>query len=109
MAYWLLLGGGIAESGRYYVAFVYLVEWSPNLNENSAGLWIFEWFGIVMTLIGLQFWLLEPSWTINVMWAYLFGLISLIGVYWKVPESPRYLYSKAMYKETAEVFAYISL
>jgi MFS family permease len=29
LAYFLLFMGGISETGRYYVAYVYLIEWVP--------------------------------------------------------------------------------
>ena len=53
LAYFLLFMGGISETGRYYVAYVYLVEFMPIRLQNSAGLYIFMVFGFVMTYIAM--------------------------------------------------------
>lgn len=53
LAYFLLFMGGISETGRYYVAYVYLVEFMPIRLQNNAGLYIFVVFGFVMTYIAL--------------------------------------------------------
>ena len=45
--------GGISETGRYYVAYVYLIEFVPDRYQNDAGLYIFMCFGIVMTFIAM--------------------------------------------------------
>lgn len=42
----LIYFGGIAETGRYYVAYVYLVEFVPDKRQSLAGLMIFVVFGI---------------------------------------------------------------
>ena len=52
-AYFLLFMGGISETGRYYVAYVYLIEFVPDRYQNDAGLYIFMCFGIVMTFIAM--------------------------------------------------------
>jgi MFS family permease len=52
-AYFLLFLGGLGETGRYYVAYVYLIEFAPTKYQNNAGLYIFMVFGLVMTYIAL--------------------------------------------------------
>ena len=52
-AYALLFFGGMAETMRYYVAYVYAVEMMPKRVQNDAGLYIFLVFGFVMTYIAL--------------------------------------------------------
>lgn len=52
-AYFLLFMGGISETGRYYVAYVYLIEFVPKKYQNDAGLYIFMVFGFTMTYIAL--------------------------------------------------------
>lgn len=49
----ILVMGGISETGRYYVAYVYVVEWAPKRWQSKTGLVVFVVFGIVMTLIAL--------------------------------------------------------
>jgi MFS family permease len=61
-AYFLLFLGGISETGRYYVAYVYLIEFWPNRYQDKAGLYIFMVFGFVMTYIALQFWFIFKYW-----------------------------------------------
>ena len=93
-AYFLLFMGGVAETGRYYVAFVYLIEFMPDRYQNKAGLWIFAVFGFVMTYIALQFWFIIKYWQINAVWALVLALASLVLTLLWMPESPRFLYSR---------------
>lgn len=53
LAMFLLVMGGISETGRYYVAYVYVVEWWPTKYQSKAGLLIFVVFGVAMTFIAL--------------------------------------------------------
>ena len=62
LAYFLLFMGGISETGRYYVAYVYLIEFMPDRYQNNAGLFIFMAFGFVMTFIAMQFWFVIKYW-----------------------------------------------
>jgi MFS family permease len=61
-AYFLLFMGGISETGRYYVAYVYLIEFVPAKYQNNAGLYIFMIFGLAMTYIAMQFWFIIKYW-----------------------------------------------
>jgi len=53
MLYSLMFLGGISETGRYYVAYVYCVEMMPKSVQDKTGLYIFLVFGVAMTYIGL--------------------------------------------------------
>ena len=53
LLYFLLFAGGISETGRYYVAYVYVVEMMPKKAQDKAGLYIFMVFGLAMAYIGL--------------------------------------------------------
>ena len=53
LCYFLLFMGGISETGRYYVAYVYVVEFMPLEHQDAAGLYIFLCFGVIMTFIPL--------------------------------------------------------
>ena len=46
MAYVLIFFGGISETGRYYVAYVYVVEMMPKKWQNLTGLLLFVVFGV---------------------------------------------------------------
>ena len=53
MLYFLMFLGGISETGRYYVAYVYCVEMMPKKVQDSTGLYIFLVFGVAMTYIAI--------------------------------------------------------
>ena len=53
LLYFLMFMGGISETGRYYVAYVYTVEMMPKSAQNQAGLYIFLVFGLAMTYIAI--------------------------------------------------------
>jgi putative MFS transporter len=102
--YFLLFMGGISETGRYYVAYVYCVEFFPKNVQSKVGLGIFAVFGVAMTLIGLRFWFVVPRiWTWNAYIALVLAFISLIACVGWMPESPRFLYSRKKYAETEAI------
>ena len=53
MLYFLLFLGGISETGRYYVAYVYAIEFMPQKVQDATGLYIFLVFGCAMTWIAI--------------------------------------------------------
>jgi hypothetical protein len=85
--------GGVGETGRYYVAYVYAVEMMPSKVQNDAGLYIFLFFGLAMSYIALQFWFLTKEWKVNAGISLLLASLSLISTIAWLPESPRFLYS----------------
>jgi putative MFS transporter len=93
LAYFLLFMGGVGETGRYYVAYVYAVEMMPSKVQNDAGLYIFLFFGLAMSYIALQFWFLTKEWQVNAGISLLLASLSLISTIAWLPESPRFLYS----------------
>ena len=93
MLYFLLFLGGISETGRYYVAYVYAIEFMPQRVQDSTGLYIFLVFGIAMTYIALQFWFITKDVFVNNWIALCLALISLVTVTIYMPESPRFLFS----------------
>ena len=94
MLYVLMFLGGISETGRYYVAYVYAIEMMPEKVQDATGLYIFLVFGTAMTYIAVQFWFITKDCFVNNWIALVLALISLICVTIYLPESPRYLYSK---------------
>lgn len=103
LAYFLLFMGGISETGRYYVAYVYLVEFMPIRLQNNAGLYIFIVFGVAMTYIAMQFWFITKYWQINTVFSIILSLLSIgLTVYW-LPESPRFYYGRKRFREAANV------
>lgn len=101
VAYFLLFMGGISETGRYYVAYVYLIEFVPARYQNNAGLYIFMVFGVVMTYIAMQFWFIVKYWQVNAAWALLLATSSFVATILWMPESPRYYYSRRKFQEAA--------
>ena len=108
LAYFLLFMGGISETGRYYVAYVYLVEFMPIRLQNSAGLYIFVVFGFVMTYIAIQFWFIIKYWQINAAIALVLALASLIFTVAWLPESARFYYGRKRFREAAAVMTKIA-
>ena len=92
--YVMLFLGGISETGRYYVAYVYVIEMVPEKVQDATGLYIFLVFGSAMTYIALQFWFITKDCFVNNWIALVLAIISLICVTIYLPESPRYLYSR---------------
>ena len=91
--YLLLFLGGISETGRYYVAYVYAIEFMPKKVQDSTGLYIFMVFGVAMTYIALQFWFITKDCFVNNWIALGLALLSFVSVTLYMPESPRYLFS----------------
>lgn len=61
----LMFFGGVAETGRYYVAYVYIIEFMPLKHQDAAGLYLFLIFSLVMAFISLQFWFVVRYWQVN--------------------------------------------
>ena len=94
LLYVMMFLGGISETGRYYVAYVYAIEMMPEKVQDATGLYIFLVFGTAMTYIAVQFWFITKDCFVNNWIALVLAIISLICVTIYMPESPRYLYSK---------------
>ncbi|CDW88844.1 organic cation [Stylonychia lemnae] len=108
LTYVLLLLGGISETGRYYVAYVYCVEMMPDKYQNLSGLLIFVVFGCLQILFSIYFWFISKEW-INL--AYMGGALSIISfilTIWKLPESPRFYFSKKRFDEARVVLLHIA-
>ena len=55
LLYLLMVLGGISETGRYYVAYVYAVEILPKRLQNTGGLAIFLTFSVTKVTICTYF------------------------------------------------------
>jgi len=109
MSYFLLFMGGISEAGRYYVAYIWCVEFFPRRAQTKVGLAIFTVFGISMTLIGLRFWFVAPRvWTWNAYVSIVLALFSFTMCALWTPESPRFLHSHQLYDEAGTVMQQIN-
>lgn len=56
MLYAMIVLGGISETGRYYVAYVYVTEIVPERLNHIAGLAIFFVMATVKIIVCLYFW-----------------------------------------------------
>lgn len=106
--YFLLFLGGVSETGRYYVAYVYCVEMMPERVQNATGLYIFLVFGFAMTYIALQFWFITKDCYVNNWIALGLALLSLVLVTTWLPESPRYLFSRKEFAKAKKVIHQIA-
>ena len=101
--YVLLFLGGVSETGRYYVAYVYAIEMMPKRVQDATGIYIFLVFAFAMTYIALQFWFITKDVFTNNWIALVLALMSLVSVTLFMPESPRFLYSQKRFTECKEV------
>ena len=97
--YFLMFLGGISETGRYYVAYVYVVEMMPDKVQNATGLYVFLVFGFAMTYIALQFWFITKDCYVNNFIALALAITSLVSVSIYLPESPRFLFSNKQFEK----------
>lgn len=96
--YLLLLLGGIAETGRYYVAYVYAVEIFPKTNQEHAGLVIFTGCAFMKMIVCCYFWLsVQKDWKFSAIVSLVLSIISLLLTLHYLPESPRFLFAKKEY------------
>lgn len=101
--YVLMFLGGVAETGRYYVAYVYCVEMMPQPVQDATGIYIFTVFGFVMTYIALQFWFITSDVYTNNYIALSLAVISFITVAIWLPESPRFYYGRKQFDKSREI------
>ena len=101
--YLFLILGGIGETGRYYVAYVYAVEIFSEKQRNSAGLSIFMLMAVAKVGICLYFMLsVDKDWRMMCYMSWLFSAISLTIVVFFVQESPRFLLAKGQYEKVKQ-------
>ena len=96
--YALLVLGGISETGRYYVAYVYAVEIMPKSSQNIAGLTIFMTFSVCKIMVcSYFFWSEAKDWKHLSYVAILFATYSLVMTFFFLPESPKFLEGRKNY------------
>ena len=109
LLYVLLYLGGVSETGRYYVAYVYTVEMMPARVQDKAGLYIFMVFGFVMVYIAAQFSYITKDCYVNNFIALGLALLSWVLVAFWLPESPRFLYSHKKFRPSTQRSGYSAL
>ena len=102
--YALLVLGGISETGRYYVAYVYAVEIMPKKAQNLAGLSIFMIFAAFKVIICLYFFISDSKDWVHMAYAALaMASYSLVTTIFFLPESPRFLDGSKKYVKATKV------
>ena len=110
LMYSFLVIGGISETGRYYVAYVYAIEIMPKRLQNVFGLIIFMSFAACKVVICLYLWFsTSKDWGHMAYAAIFLAIFSFIITFILMPESPRFLVSKRRYKEAAEILLKIKV
>ena len=92
--YALVFLGGISESARYYVGFVYLQELMPSSFQTYSGLLIFVVHAVAKILYDLYFYKMTKSWLYISGFSIILVLLAIVSVIFLMPESPRYLSSR---------------
>jgi SP family xylose:H+ symportor-like MFS transporter len=98
LMYTFLVIGGISETGRYYVAYVYAIEIMPKRLQNEFGLIIFMSFATCKVITCLYFWVsASKNWANMAYTAIVLAIFNFILSFIILPESPRFLISKKRY------------
>mmetsp|Transcript_14781 Transcript_14781/g.25151 ORF Transcript_14781/g.25151 Transcript_14781/m.25151 type:complete len:441 (-) Transcript_14781:54-1376(-) len=102
--YSMLVLGGVSETGRYYVAYVYAVEIFSKQMQSNAGLTIFIAFDLCKVLICLYFMLsTQKNWKVMAYISLTLAILSLLLTLFRMPESPRFLYSQKKHEQANQV------
>lgn len=102
--YAFLFLGGLSESGRCYVGYVYAIEIVPKRMQSLAGL--IYWLGPASGKIFVCLYFMlskEKEWKVMPFIAIGIAGISLLLTIGFLPESPRYLYAKKRYAEAQSI------
>ncbi|TNV79939.1 hypothetical protein FGO68_gene6 [Halteria grandinella] len=102
--YILVFLGGISESARYYVGFVFLQELMPKSMQTYSGLMIFIVHAVAKIVYDLTFYKLTKNWVYIGIVSITFVTLSIVSVTLFMPESPRYLFSKGKVAEARQSF-----
>ena len=100
--------GGVSESGKYFVGYVYLVEMMPKKAQDLSGLILFLTLGIVTTYHGIQFYFITSDAHVNNWIGLILASISMLLTLIWLPESPRFLHSHKRFDEARKVMERIS-
>lgn len=102
--YGLLILGGVSETGRYYVAYVYAVEIMSKKAQNLAGLSIFMIFAAAKVGICLYIFISNSKdWKYMAYTALAMASYSLITTIFFLHESPRFLEGSKKYDQATIV------
>ena len=85
---------GMAAVGRTSIGFLYLMELLPTNRQVLVGTTLHLNNALVGVLGCLYFWKISKNWLWLEIFAGLLGVLSIIGAYFWLPESPKYLVSR---------------
>lgn len=104
LLYFWIIVGGISETGRYYVNYVYAIEILPKRAQHLGGLIIFLIFGTFKICICVYFMTSKNrQWKNLAYFGIGFCAFSLILTFLYLTESPRFLFGMKRYKETNQI------
>lgn len=98
---------GVTEAGRYYVGYVYMVEFQPSSYQADVGLSIFVVHAIVKIFYDLYFALISKEWFFFCIMSIVGSLTCFIIVLKWLPESPRFLVAKHKVEPAKDTFNYM--
>jgi len=84
---------GISSVGRCSISFLYLMELLPTSRQVLVGT-ILHVFNAIVGVIGcLYFWKISKNWLWLEIFAGCLDLVAMVGTFFFMPESPKYLIS----------------
>mmetsp|Transcript_29041 Transcript_29041/g.21607 ORF Transcript_29041/g.21607 Transcript_29041/m.21607 type:complete len:210 (+) Transcript_29041:194-823(+) len=93
LLYALLFIGGISETGAYYLAYVYCVEFIPVKFQNLAGLGIFLIMAFLKIFDATYFWKISKEWVNMAYMAMGACVVAIVMCFIFLSDSPPFYYS----------------
>lgn len=103
------LVNGLMSAGRKSLGYCFFVELSPKRFSDTLGtIWNVSEYAIINILLNVYFQNISKNW-ITTIWIGLgYAVISILGVYFIVPESPKWLYAKERWEDLSIVLKYMA-
>jgi Na+/melibiose symporter-like transporter len=99
---------GVSSAVRVSIGYCYFSEFAPKAKSDLMGtLWCVS-DGSIYIWLTLYYRFISKDWKWTVAVAFVFELISFLGTWAILPESPQWLYSQKRYRECQKSLIFIS-
>jgi hypothetical protein len=99
---------GACTPGKLQICFVYLSELVPEKHRTIVGTLILFADASTMSLLPLYFRFVTKEWSYFQIGSLFMNIISVLGILFFLPESPKYLHAKGLKLKSLEVIRYIA-